>query len=156
MDALETLALRLIERAPELAEAYALLTSVKGIARRSAIQLMAELLCLPESLTVREWVAYAGLDVREYESGSSVRRPRRISKVGNAHLRRVLYMPAHVAIQHDPNVRAFYRNLLADGKTSMFALVAVMRKLLHAIYGMLKHRTPFDGTKFYQIPTKNP
>ena len=69
---------------------------------------------------------------------------------------RALHMPAHVAIPNGPNVRAFYRKLLADGKTSMVAFVAVMRKLLHAIYGMLKHRTPFDGTKFYQTPARNP
>ena len=152
MDELEKEARHLIDSMPALAQAYALLTSVKGIAQRSAIQLMAELLCLPDALTVREWVAYAGLDVREYESGTCVRRPRRISKVGNAHLRRALYMPAQVAIQHDPHVGAFYEKLLGEDKKSMVAVVAVMRKLLHAIYGMLKHGTPFDGAKFYQIP----
>ena len=76
--------------------------------------------------------------------------------MGNAHLRRALYMPAHVAIRHDPNVGAYYEKLLADGKKSMVAVVAVMRKLLHAIYGMLKHDKPFDGAKFYQIPVSSP
>ena len=156
MQHLEQEAANLIASTPALARAHALLISVTGIAHRSAFQLMAELLCLPESMTVREWVAYAGLDVRQYESGTCVKRPRRISKVGNAHLRRALYMPAHVAIRHDPNVGAYYEKLLADGKKSMVAVVAVMRKLLHAIYGMLKHDKPFDGAKFYQIPVSSP
>ena len=73
----------------------------------------------------------------------------RISKAGNKHLRRALYMPALVAVQHQPQVRAFYDHLLARGKTKMQALVATMRKLLHAIYGMFKHDQPFDGPKVY-------
>lgn len=89
------------------------------------------------------------------ESASSVRAPGRISKEGNAQLRRVLYMPAQVASRHEPNVRAFYEKLLARGKRPMVAVVAVMRKLLHSIYGMLKHGRDFDGEKFYQIPAQS-
>ena len=47
-------------------------------------------------------------------------------------------MPAQIAIQHEPRVGAFYHKLLDRGKSPMVAVVAVMRKLLHAIYGMLK------------------
>ena len=75
----------------------------------------------------------------------------RISKAGNKHLRRALYMPALVAVQHQPQVRAFYEHLLARGKTKMQALVATMRKLLHAIYGMFKHNQLFDGQKVYNL-----
>jgi hypothetical protein len=49
-------------------------------------------------------------------------------------------------------VRAFYDKLLRRGKKPMVAIVAVMRKLLHSIYGMLKHKQDFDGQKFYRIP----
>ena len=99
-------------------------------------------------------MAHAGLDPRPYESGTSVHRPRRISKVGNRHLRAALYMPALVAIQHEPNVKAFYDKLVAAGKKPMQAVVAVMRKLLHAIWGMLKHDQNFDGNKFFRLPEK--
>jgi transposase len=100
-------------------------------------------------------VAHAGLDPRPYESGTSVHRPRRISKVGNRHLRAALYTPALVAIQHQPNVKAFYDKLIAAGKKPMQAVVAVMRKLLHAIWGMLKHDQDFDGNKFFKIAENN-
>jgi hypothetical protein len=60
-------------------------------------------------------------------------------------------MPSLVAVQHEPNVKAFYAKLLGRGKTKMQANVAVMRKLLHAIYGMLKHDRDFNGAKFYVI-----
>jgi transposase len=97
-------------------------------------------------------VAHAGLDPRQYSSGSSVHKKTRISKTGDRHLRRGLYMPASVAVRHDPHVRAYYEHILARGKLKMQALVATMRRLLHAIYGMLESRQPFDGSKLYRLP----
>ncbi len=60
-------------------------------------------------------------------------------------------MPAIVAMQYEPHVKAFYEKLLDRGKTKMQANVAVMRKLLHAIYGMMKNDRDFEGEKFYAI-----
>ena len=143
--------LKLVRDAPALATKLAHLVSTKGIAEASAMRLLGELLVLPDDLAAPQWVAHAGLDPRPYESGTSVHRPRRISKVGNRHLRAALYMPALVAIQHEPNVKAFYDKLVAAGKKPMQAVVAVMRKLLHAIWGMLKHDQDFDGEKFFKM-----
>lgn len=147
-------AMKHIEGAEGLRRAYGHLTSVRGIAQKSAVLLLGELAMLPAEMTVREWVAHAGLDPKQHESGTSVRARERISKVGNARIRRALYMPAQVAIQHEPHVGAYYERLLGKGKPPMVAVVAVMRKLLHAIYGMLQHDTDFDGAKFYQIPAQ--
>ena len=144
-------ALELVRGVPALAAKLAHLVSAKGIGEISAMRLLAELLVLPGDLGAPQWVAHAGLDPRPYESGTSIHRPRRISKVGNRHLRAALYMPALVAIQHEPNVKAFYRKLIAAGKRPMQAVVAVMRKLLHAIWGMLKHDQNFDGNKFFKL-----
>ena len=58
-------------------------------------------------------------------------------------------MPALVAVQHNRHVRAFFDKLVARGKTPLQAYVAVMRKLLHAIYGMLSTRTDFIAEKFH-------
>lgn len=145
-------AVKIIDQDPELKLRFDLLISAKGIKEVSAIPLLAELAVVPPDLDVRQQVAYAGLDPREYSSGSSVHKKVRISKHGNVHLRRALYMPALVAIRHQPNVRAFYQHLRDRGKLKMVALVAVMRKLLHAIYGMFKHHKAFDGSKFYALP----
>jgi len=132
-----------------LRTAFELLVSVPGIAAHSAVQLLPELLVLPATMTVRQWVAHAGLDPRAHQSGTSVDKPARISKLGNAHIRRALYMPALVAVQHNLHVRAFFEKLVARGKTPLQAYVAVMRKLLHAIYGMFTTRTPFLAVKFH-------
>jgi len=107
---------------------------------------------LPADMTARQWVAHSGLDVRHVNSGTSVHKVPRISKQGNGHLRRILYMPALVASRREPHVRAFYDQLVAAGKTPLQALVAIMRKLLHAVHGMLKTNTDFDGSKFRKLP----
>ncbi len=151
MEGLKREALRHIESHADLQRTFKRVTSVKGIAEVSAVQILGEILVLPRDMTVGEWVAHCGLDPREYTSGKSVKRPTRISKVGNVHLRRALYMPALVAVRWEPHVKAFYDKLLWRGKKPLEALVAVMRKLLHAIYGMLKHDTDFCGEKFYAL-----
>ncbi len=147
-------AVEVIGQDPDLHLRYQLLLSAYGIGPTSAVQILAQLAVLSPDLDVRQWVAQAGLDPRHYDSGSSVHRKTRISKAGNRHLRRALYMPALVASVREPHLRAFYLHLLERGKTKMQALVAVMRKLLHAIFGMFKHRQPFDGAKLYPLREK--
>jgi transposase len=137
---------------PQLSRRLQLLLSLPGFGTTAALHVLAELTLLPAGMDVRQWVAYAGLDPREYSSGTSVQKKVRISKAGNKHLRRALYMPALVAVQHQPQLRAYYEHLQARGKTKMQALVATMRKLLHATYGMFSHDQLFDGHKIYAPP----
>jgi transposase len=144
-------AVTIIQANPVLRSRFHHLQSVKGIATVSAIHLLAELALLPADMTARQWVAHAGIDPRPYESGSSVNKPGRISRTGNRRLRAALYLPAMVASHWDPNARAFYEKLLAKGKKPMQAIIAVMRKLLHAIHGMLRYDADFDGEKFFAI-----
>jgi transposase len=110
------------------------------------------LLLLPPGLSHREWVKFAGLDPKAFDSGKSVHKKTRMSKAGNRHIRSALYMPALSAKTHDAHVRAYFQHLIANGKKPLQAVCAVMRKLLHAIHGMLKNDTPFDNTRFYAIP----
>ena len=148
IDTLTEAAVEVLSLLPLLKRRFELLVSVKGIARASAIAILAELAVLPEDMTARQWVAHGGLDPRHYESGTSVRANSRISKVGNRHLRAALFLPAMVAARSEPHVKAFYQKLIERGKKPMQALVAVMRKLLHAIHGMFRTDSIFDGTKF--------
>lgn len=145
-------ALQLIASDPQLQKRFDLLLSFPGIAQTSALQLLGELVLLSADCNVRQWVAYAGLDPRQYTSGKSVEKKIRISKVGNRHLRRALFMPALVAVRRHPHFRAYYRHLLAHGKFKMVALVAAMRKLLHGIYGVFQTLQPFDPRKLFTLP----
>jgi transposase len=155
IDSLTAGALVLIGKQPDLGRILALLLGIKGIGNTSAIALMGELLLLPPGLSHREWVKFAGLDPRAFDSGKSVHKKTRISKAGNRHIRSALYMPALSAKQHDKHVKAYFQHLMDNGKTPLQGVCAVMRKLLHAIHGMLKHNKPFDNTRFYAIPECN-
>jgi len=138
-----------IKTEPLLHARYRRLQTVRGIAARSAIRLLGELATMPGDMSPKQCVAHAGLDPRQHQSGSSIDRPARISKRGNRYLRSALYMPAVVASQHDPIIKAFYERLLEKGKKPLQALVAIMRKLLHGIIGMLKAGTDFDAQRLF-------
>lgn len=150
VEQLEKRAAALIDQHPKLLVPIARIISVRGIALHSAILVYGELCVLPRDMTARQWVAHAGLDPRHFESGK-FQGTTRISKAGNKYLRAALYMPAFNAILHQANAKAYYDHLVSNGKKAMQARVAVMRKLLHAIHGMLKHNADFDGEKFFHL-----
>jgi len=155
IDNIQYHAIELIQHDSQLADDLRIIDSIPGFAELSAMKVMAELAPLAKDMKPAQWVAQAGLDPRPFESGTSVHPPRRISKQGNARLRTALFMPALSAARHDPNVKAFYESLLGRGKAKMQANAAVMRKLLHAIWGMLQHREEWDGNKFFRLEPKN-
>ena len=106
------------------------------------MRILSELVLLAPGMSVRQWVASSGLDPVHQQSGTSLHKPSRISRAGNRHLRAALYMPALSAARYDPHIRAFYRALRQRQKTGLQALMAVARKLLHAIYGIFKSWHP--------------
>ena len=142
-------AVALIAQDEELRPRYALLLSMPGIAEVSALNLLGELALLAPTLTVRQWVAHSGLDPAHHDSGSSVHKRSRISRAGNRYLRRALYMPALVAARRDPHLRAFYQELIARHKAKLQALMAVARKMLHAIFGMFRWCSGYDGSRLF-------
>lgn len=152
IERIQSHALLVIAYDEELARLFELLQTAPGFAEVSGVQLLAELAVLPTDMTAKQWVAHAGLDPKKHESGTSINRPCRISKVGNRYVRRSLFMPALVAFQCDAHVSGFYQHLVAKGKPGKVAVVAVMRKLLHAVWGMFKSGQPWDSTRFYRLP----
>jgi transposase len=67
-----------------------------------------------------------------------------MSKAGPAHLRKLLYMPAVVAIQRNAHVKALYARLLERGKSKMAAIGAAMRKIAHLCFGVVKTGRAYD------------
>ncbi|MDH5356932.1 MAG: IS110 family transposase [Gammaproteobacteria bacterium] len=89
--------------------------------------------------------AYLGLNPVQHESGCSVRGRSHLSKAGSSIVRAKLYMAAVVAIRYNPDVKHLYERLLKRGKSTMSALCAAMRKLVHICFGVLKHQTPYQA-----------
>lgn len=146
---IEKAAVDLIRQDTDLHAQFKILTAIPGVARRSAILLLTEMAVLDATMTPKQIVAYAGLDPRDYESGESVHRRARISKIGNARLRAILYMNALTAIRQDRGARLFYARLVERGKERMQAVVAVMRKLLHGIWIVLQRRVKFESSVLF-------
>ena len=148
---------RLRERALEFARTDAtvstnidLLCTMKGIGDASAVEILAELGGMPKDLTAKQLVAQAGLDPRAKQSGTRDG-PRSISKMGSRYLRAALHMAAINSVRWRPEVAGFHRILTEErNKPQLVAYVAVARKLLHVIHGMLKTRTAYDPDRFYQ------
>jgi transposase len=123
-----------------------LLLSIKGVGDGLSAVILAELPGPDILSSSAQAVAYAGLNPRHYQSGSSINHPSRISKIGNATLRAALYMPALSAMRYNPAVAALIARLRARGRLRGKQLVvAAMRKLLVICFGVLKSGKPFDA-----------
>ena len=127
----------------------ALLIALPGIAALSAARLLAEIIASKRFKTVKQLVAHAGIAPQERSSGTSVRGKASIGKAGRSRLRKALSMCAVVASTHDPAIRAFAQRMRQRGKPAKVVLTAVMRKLLHLVYGILKSEKAYDPTKAF-------
>jgi transposase len=134
----------LIAASPALGADRELLESIAGVGRQTATTVLAELPALERLPSAASAAAACGLAPREFRSGTSVRKRTRLSKAGNARLRKALYLPTLTAIRFNPLLQRFFERLVAAGKPKMQAVGACMRKLVMLCYGVLKNRAPFD------------
>lgn len=144
IEALQDRITDLIDQHPELRRQRQLLTSIPGIGDITAAHFLAEVPDVTRFDSAAQLAAYAGLTTRRYQSGASVNRPGHLSKTGNKRLRTAFYMPALCAKQHNPLVEDLVARLEQRGKQPMVVVGAVMRKLLHLAFGVLKSGRPFD------------
>lgn len=133
-----------IDKHPGLRRQRELLDSIPGIGAATAAALLAEVPDIKQYRSARQVAAFAGLVPRERQSGSSIRGRVRLSKIGNSRLRKALYFPAVTAIRCSPFFQQWAECLRQRGKSKMAVIGAVMRKLVHLAYGVLKTGRPFD------------
>jgi transposase len=134
-----------VDRHPDLKQQSELLESIPGVGKRTAAKLLAEITDISQYKSARQVAAYAGLTPRNNRSGT-IRGKTRLSKTGNARVRKALFFPAIVAKRHNPIVRAFCERLSSHGKNKMQVIGAAMRKLIHIVFGVLKSGKYFDPT----------
>lgn len=133
-----------IKASTVLAQMLRLLTSINGIGETSGAQLIAELPNLKNFESARELGAYAGVTPRQFQSGTSGKTHTPMTKTGSKHLRRHLFFPAMTAMRYNPICKAMAERLAEKGKEKMEIIGAIMHKLLHIVYGVLKSQQPFD------------
>jgi transposase len=128
---------------PEINRSVKLLTSIPGIGLLTAAVIMAETNGFELIRSKKQLTSYAGLDVKEKESGTSVKGKARISKRGNRHLRKAMYMPALAAIRHSQRYKAIFVRIVSRNSIKMKGAVAIQRKLLEMAYTIYKTQTPY-------------
>jgi transposase len=133
-----------IEADPALKSQQELLISIPGIGDITAARLLAEIGDISAFEDAPQLAAYAGLNPKGNQSGSSVHKKARISKEGRAFLRYILYMPAIVARRCNPVIMEFCKRLKERRLSEMAIVVAAMRKLIHIVFGVLRNQRPFD------------
>ena len=131
------------EQHPDLRAQRDLLDTIPGLGETTIAVLLAGLGDIHRFDNAKQVAAFAGLSPAERQSGK-YKGQTRLSKTGDASLRKALYFPAIVAGQHNPIVRAFCERLKAKGKAGKVIVCAAMRKLLTLAYGVLKSGCPFD------------
>lgn len=134
----------IVELHPKIRQIVKKITTIPGIGDLTAVIVLAETNGFELIRNKSQLVSYAGLDVREKQSGTSVKGKPRISKKGNRNLRKSLHLPALAAVKWDDNFRNTYARLVSKHGIKMKALVAIQKKLLELIYILFKNGTEYD------------
>jgi transposase len=133
-----------LQQDKEVKESVEIICSIPGVGRLTAATVLAETNGFELIRNKRQLTSYAGLDVREKQSGTSVNGKPRISKKGNRHLRKAMHLPALAAIRHEQRFKATFARLVSKHGIKMKAAVAVQRKLLEMIYTVFSKKTMYD------------
>jgi transposase len=121
------------------------ITTIPGVGRLTATIVLAETNGFELIRNKKQLISYSGLDVREKQSGTSVKGKPRISKKGNKFLRKAMFFPALSAVKYEQNYKEIYARLVSKNGIKMKGLVAVQRKLLELIYIIFKNKTVYQS-----------
>ena len=138
----------LIKADAEVKFVIVLLCSISGIGLLTAATVLGETNGFDLIRNKRQLTSYAGLDVKEKQSGTSIKGKPRISKKGNKYLRKAMHLPALTAIRHDERYKAVFTRLVSKHGIKMKAAVAVQRKLLEMMFTVYKKKEKYDKEYF--------
>lgn len=138
----------LIKTDAEIQKLVILLCSISGVGLLTAATVLGETNGFDLIRNKRQLASYAGLDVKEKQSGTSVKGKPRISKKGNKNLRKAMHLPALAAIRHDERFKAVFARLVSRHGIKMKAAVAVQRKLLEMMFTVFKKQEKYDRDYF--------
>src|SRR5688572_1999838 len=134
----------LIAQDDEIKKIVVIICSLPGIGLLTAAIVLGETNGFNLIRNRRQLASYAGFDVKEKQSGTSVKGKPRISKKGNKYLRKAMHLPALTAIRFDERFKAIFARLVSKHGIKMKAAVAVQRKLLEMVYTLYKTNNPYD------------
>jgi transposase len=138
---------QLIKQDADLTTKSKLIKTIPGMGEVATHIILAELPDLEQFDDARQLAAWAGLTPRHHTSGTSGKTQTPITKIGSSYLRRGLFMPAMTARVYNPLLKTFAERLKENGKRPKQIIIAIMRKLIHQIYGIIKSGQPYNPEK---------
>lgn len=148
---LESLIETKIRSNSDLSSKIELIKTIPGVGNILASTVLLETNALEQFESAKQLACFVGIAPSQYESGNMIKRAR-ISKVGNSHIRRCLYMSSLSCVKHNSKLKEVYIRLKKKGKASKVVLIAVARKLLHIIFAVLKSGIPFNPNYISKNP----
>lgn len=145
---------KLIASDTSLNEKINKLLTIKGVGLMTIATILAETFCFEHFNSIKQVVSFAGYDVVQRESGTSVKGKTRISKKGNRYIRNALYFPAMVSCRYNPILKETYIRINKTKASKMIGQVAIQRKLLALIFTLWKNDTTFDPEYKKVVPAK--
>ena len=135
---------KIINSNKHLKEKVDRITEIKGVGEKLALAIIADMPDVSNFQKSGQFSAFVGVSPSHFESGSSVHGKSHISRLGSKSFRKVLYMSALVVKNHNPHFQKFVQKLQKKGKAQKVIIVAIMRKLMCILFGMLKNSSNFD------------
>ena len=142
---------KLVAKDKQLQQRIEHICKIKGVAFVTVLAIIAETNGFELVKHKSQLVSYAGYDVVERESGSSIKGKTKISKQGNRHIRHALHFPAISVVKYHQEFKSLYERIFDRTKIKMKGYVAVQRKLLVLIYTLYKKNKAYDP-KYTQRP----
>ena len=136
--------IKLIDARPEVKQVIKNISTIPGVGHLTAVTVLAETNGFELIRNKKQLTSYAGFDVREKLSGTSVKGKPRISKRGNKHLRKAMHLPSLSSVKYNRHHRALYTRIVSKNGVKMKALIAVQRKMLELIYVIFKNRSVYQ------------
>jgi len=127
-----------------LAEKVNKVLTIKGAGIMTIAVILAETQGFKFTQNIRQLCSYAGYDVVQRESGTSVLGKTKISKKGNSWIRGALHFSALVASRHNPVLMKTYQRINKKKAYRMVGATALQRKILVLIYTLWKNDDVFD------------
>jgi transposase len=134
----------LVKQDEQLAQDVNIIGSLTGVGELTSVIVLAETNGFELIRNKRQLASYAGFDIKEKQSGTSVKGKPRISKKGNKHLRKAMHLPSLCAIRYDERFKAIFARLVSKHGIKMKAVVAIQRKMLEMIFTLYKTRNKYD------------
>jgi transposase len=138
----ETL-IEIIHSSSKLLNIYTLLTSIKGIGVILAANIMVTTICFTKFNDSRKYACYCGTAPFKYSSGTSIKGRTKVSQMANKKMKALFNLAALSAIQHDPELKLYFDNRMANGANGMSTINIIRNKIIHRVFAVVKRGTPY-------------